>query len=735
MDRRNFFIFIGFIVLALASLFLYIKISGLNPRDIFSLVFHHQKAALIGESCNAHSDCEPQGTICNSGTCAWCQDNSDCVVNYGEAYLCDMGLCTDNCTTDNDCINRGLSGYWCNRNSNCVNSCADGVNSFECPAGAPICDNNSCYAGNCFDNNNCSGQICEGHSCRICTSSYECAGIFGQTFWCSAGGSCREGNSCTINSECEYGSWCGQDLTCHNMGCTEDNDCEVNAKCVAGTCNSLVCTPGVVGESYCQAFGASWWCSQAELCFDGSSSCSQDLDCRVGSICDNGTCYVGNCLDSTYCSGFACVSHNCNTSCSQNSDCDQLNNYNCASSNLCKPFSIWNGLTSSNWHLDSNWDNVSYNGNDSNYIITIDSYINSPVISSNAGAYELQIGNDYLLTVNNNSTLTVATKISVYGSGALIGHLLNNGTVSTSTMSLVGGQYTNNGITNISSSLSISDGGRFINNGTVNCPTGQLWSGINEATNGCYSLSCENTGYCTATFGGSYWCGQDLACHATCSENNDCETDYVCDSGSCIADTICGNSIIEDLETCDDGNTQSLDGCSATCEKESGFTCIGNPSVCQKCANGIVEGTEACDDNNSINGDGCSMNCDIELNYTCSGNPSICRIPGGGSFAGSFNSGSNTLTDVGGASNNLGNNSNPEVVISGGATYKKEEIKVYSEDIIDEVKNNIEKNLKDAKQSENQENKSMIIQILEKMLESLKKLLNIISFDGIVNFV
>ena len=37
--------------------------------------------------------------------------------------------------------------------------------------------------------------------------------------------------------------------------------------------------------------------------------------------------------------------------------------------------------------------------------------------------------------------------------------------------------------------------------------------------------------------------------------------------------SVCGNSIVELPETCDDGNTAAGDGCSATCQLESGYTC------------------------------------------------------------------------------------------------------------------------------------------------------------------
>lgn len=42
----------------------------------------------------------------------------------------------------------------------------------------------------------------------------------------------------------------------------------------------------------------------------------------------------------------------------------------------------------------------------------------------------------------------------------------------------------------------------------------------------------------------------------------------------------CGNGVIVSGETCDDGNINSGDGCSSGCQVESGWTCIGEPSIC-----------------------------------------------------------------------------------------------------------------------------------------------------------
>ena len=64
---------------------------------------------------------------------------------------------------------------------------------------------------------------------------------------------------------------------------------------------------------------------------------------------------------------------------------------------------------------------------------------------------------------------------------------------------------------------------------------------------------------------------------------------------------VCGNTIVESGEECDDGGTTAGDGCSATCQIESA------------CGNTMVEPGEQCDDGNHFPGDGCSPTCLYEL--------------------------------------------------------------------------------------------------------------------------
>jgi fibro-slime domain-containing protein len=97
-----------------------------------------------------------------------------------------------------------------------------------------------------------------------------------------------------------------------------------------------------------------------------------------------------------------------------------------------------------------------------------------------------------------------------------------------------------------------------------------------------------------------------------------------CAGGACGDATttlaVCGDGMIGPGELCDDGNMTSGDGCSSTCQIETGFTCMtpGQPCVLiMLCGNGVIDGQEACDDGNTVAGDGCSPACQVETGWQC----------------------------------------------------------------------------------------------------------------------
>lgn len=77
----------------------------------------------------------------------------------------------------------------------------------------------------------------------------------------------------------------------------------------------------------------------------------------------------------------------------------------------------------------------------------------------------------------------------------------------------------------------------------------------------------------------------------------------------------CGDGRLNAGETCDDGNGDDGDGCSAKCGLEA------------NCGDGRVEPPEVCDDGNTEPGDGCSGSCEVEDLFVCSHGRSDLREP------------------------------------------------------------------------------------------------------------
>jgi cysteine-rich repeat protein len=77
---------------------------------------------------------------------------------------------------------------------------------------------------------------------------------------------------------------------------------------------------------------------------------------------------------------------------------------------------------------------------------------------------------------------------------------------------------------------------------------------------------------------------------------------------------VCGDGAIAGAETCDDGNVNAGDGCSAACATETGWACPSPGQPCATvCGDGVKAGSEQCDDGNVVSNDGCSAACVAEV--------------------------------------------------------------------------------------------------------------------------
>jgi cysteine-rich repeat protein len=110
-----------------------------------------------------------------------------------------------------------------------------------------------------------------------------------------------------------------------------------------------------------------------------------------------------------------------------------------------------------------------------------------------------------------------------------------------------------------------------------------------------------------------------------CSSSCEIETGYACSGAPSMCSPVCGDGLIVGGEQCDDVNPVSGDGCSDTCTIEPGYACLGDPSDCHEiCGDGLVVGNEGCDDGNLSDVDGCASSCTVEEGWTCAGEPSVC---------------------------------------------------------------------------------------------------------------
>jgi cysteine-rich repeat protein len=144
---------------------------------------------------------------------------------------------------------------------------------------------------------------------------------------------------------------------------------------------------------------------------------------------------------------------------------------------------------------------------------------------------------------------------------------------------------------------------------------------------------------------------------------------------------VCGDGVWSFLEECDDANRASGDGCNDVCQIEPGFTCNGAECREVVCGDSLQDvyaigggffDFEECDDGNDAADDGCSATCDVETGFVCPEPGVACRevvcgdgfqdsyfIPGeggtGGSGGGSAGSGSGgTMGGFGGTGGSAG---------------------------------------------------------------------------------
>ena len=166
----------------------------------------------------------------------------------------------------------------------------------------------------------------------------------------------------------------------------------------------------------------------------------------------------------------------------------------------------------------------------------------------------------------------------------------------------------------------------------ISCPNGCAEDGScligDGETCGAGDVCVSGLGQCILGSCADTVCGDNIKAYT-----EECDGTSGCSASCTLEPTLCGNGRNDFGEQCDDGNTFSGDGCSSSCQVESGFTCGGSPygcnPTCTTCTNNDVCGNqnifysdffgsaETCDDGNTVSGDGCSSTCTVENDWTC----------------------------------------------------------------------------------------------------------------------
>jgi cysteine-rich repeat protein len=133
---------------------------------------------------------------------------------------------------------------------------------------------------------------------------------------------------------------------------------------------------------------------------------------------------------------------------------------------------------------------------------------------------------------------------------------------------------------------------------TQECGDGIIHDELGETCDtGGESATCDDDCTAVACGDGNHNAAAGEACDDGTNSNNDACLDA---SGSNCIVAICGDGYINSAaETCDDSNTTAGDGCTSTCQTQTGYTCTGTPSTCIEtpvCGDGVTAGDETCDD-------------------------------------------------------------------------------------------------------------------------------------------
>ncbi|TNE46812.1 MAG: trypsin-like serine protease [Deltaproteobacteria bacterium] len=324
--------------------------------DAYYDSFFGQYLQKYGGKCKSDADCTKcQRCDVSSGKCV------------PRSIASQPKLCKP-CGSDADCGGNGATCVQRPEGNRCTQPCdSNGC----CPAGYG-CQNNQCTpdAGSCPDvpctsDNDCgSGETCQSGVCRrpgkdlfeTCSASAPCKpGLLcilsniGRRLCfrnCSNDSSCQpEGGTCYTSNEnaklclCNSNSPCNSGYTCkltttngvcvkdgggNSPQCTNDTDCPVGQVCQNGTCVNPQ-QPQCTNDTDCPSGQV---CRNGKCETPAPPQCTRDSDCPSGQVCRNNKCEQGppppQCTKDSDCpSGQVCRNNKCEQApqCTKDSDC------------------------------------------------------------------------------------------------------------------------------------------------------------------------------------------------------------------------------------------------------------------------------------------------------------------------------------------------------------------------------------------------------------------------------
>ncbi len=586
-----------------------------------------------------------------------CFGNNQCGVNVSErpghptepgsgggdpvwGAFCGKFFCNIDCTWDEECAD----GLVCDSEGSGTCRNPNNLTSAVCGSGDVMCDGActndadcsgglTCYAatGTCRNPENPTSKTCTYASCNeSCAHDFECKG----DNICNQGGKCVHPEYYDVNGYGTLHIFINARKDCRlnhcGEGCSEDAHCTGDMKCgdQPGTTNYLKCyNPDYPGNEFVNSIT----CSPAEC----NQACRSNVDCANGLSCDAASNTCRNPLNPTSETCSAPVEKK-TVSCNQ--ECNDTNllcpeGLSCTDQGVCR--------------MDANPTSETCELSTCNQACTTDASCSGEGLFCNDDGVCRMVDNPESVTCVHSVCNEACTSDANCGED---GHICNPDTntcrhadypdSSTCTGSIELKLTKDDGKTEVEAGETITYVINVANEGNLDAagvtvkdtlpPQLEYQSSDNGGQNTGLEITWDNLDIpagddvdlrVTVKVQNPLTTGTTTLNNVAVIEHESCQAgDENCEaSDEDFVRNICGDGIVAEGESCDDGNLTDGDGCSSTCSLPScgdgvvdaGEQCDGGANcndscVLISCGDGIVNGSEQCD-NGTLNGVRCNI--------------------------------------------------------------------------------------------------------------------------------